>query len=179
MKLTKSHRKQIEDLVLAHKFSKLIKELEDERMEIGEKLYTMQYTAKEFKLMASLPKGWLPETGSFVCRTLSHGWLSFPLKETKRASHHRSTHTAVFQQGDPENELVNNFLCKKGKVMDKRKELRVKIKALLDSVNTVKQAIDVWPEAEAFILKATNSIPNNLPTVIITDLNKELSLPPE
>lgn len=66
-----------------------------------------------------------------------------------------------------------------GKDIETRRiELRTKVRAALNSVNTVAQLLKVWPEAAELLPKTVAPKPN-LPAIPVADLNALVGLPSE
>lgn len=60
---------------------------------------------------------------------------------------------------------------------DETEQLTVSLWAVLNSVNTDKRLVEVWPEAVAFIPAAEKSNTPQLPALPIAELNKLIGLP--
>jgi len=178
-KLTKGKRSTILRLIIEHRFNAPKKTLEERKEKVANTLYEMLYDEETRKKMNALPKGWLERKINFNCRTLDNGWIGFPMSEARPFKYEDVNKTVVYDTRSGESILIADY---KSDEMDLEREIsaaRTKIKAVLESVNTDKQLVAVWPEAEQFIIKAMGKIHTNLPTVVIADLNKALDLPPE
>ena len=62
---------------------------------------------------------------------------------------------------------------------NKRDTLRLKVRAVLNSVTTVKKLLDVWPEAKELLPAQLEEARVQLPAVQTASLNAELGLPSE
>lgn len=179
-RLTQENKKQIEKLILDHKFGKQFAELDMQALELGLVLYALRYNEEKQRKMKALPDGWLPTVSHFEVRTIARGFLSFKLDKEYPIPFEDYRSTITYDTRTKENDLIEDFCLEREKVSDARRELRTKIYAVLNSVNTVKQAVDTWPEAEKFIQEACGvKLKSQVPAVIIADLNNQLDLPPD
>lgn len=79
--------------------------------------------------------------------------------------------------GDPDGVLLDQIDYDAQTLKQEREQLTVSVMAVLNSVNTDKKLIEVWPEAVAFIPAAEKAAAPQLPALPIASLNKMIGLP--
>jgi len=60
---------------------------------------------------------------------------------------------------------------------DARADLRAQVRAMVNSVTTVKRLLDMWPEAAELMPDNLAPTKTNLPAVVVSDLNALIGLP--
>ncbi len=174
-KLTITTRDQIERAVLYQCFKGREEALEAREHEIGDAAYNEIFGAKDRERMLSLPRGWLPECGSFRVQ-ISGRTVSLPLATPRRFPDNKSHGVlAVFEANHKVSRRWQTFENAKTDLKDGRKKLRSEVRAVLYSVNTTKQLLEVWPEIAPF-LRDADKPPQTLPSLRIEELNTALGL---
>jgi hypothetical protein len=177
-RLTNDMRNLIASSVVAYRFDKPREDLSTRWIEFSNEVYNDIYDAKQRRLMASLPDGWLPMEDSFP---ISFGGFRDILSmNTKRAFPYSSARGTPVKIYAAEHPLSSKHMS----LANARKDLqanRIKCKAqadgILNSVNTVARLLDVWPEIKSFIPGQTPKV--LVPALRIAELNAALKLPPE
>lgn len=170
-----------------------LERLEDIKDGKDEELQTLAYEAcyskKERDLMASLPTGWVGEA--------SYGQVMIDGKVTQinfgynRPVPHASAQdvhgtkpvSAVLDEGHP-------YLLKREErrvaaeahdqfnrdYRERRNSLKVRIRAIIESVTTIKRLIEIWPEVVDFLPEEVSDPVSGVPAVLIADLNADLGI---
>jgi len=187
-RLTVSERERIAGAIVHNKYGDLQKELKSQKAPVAEKLYNTLYDKATRDKMNALPDGWLPTSPDFQCRT-NNGYrtVDFKNREAKRflAKHGGSVRL------DPDSvrtckikkkllDIIEDFKDKESELRSERAAAYNKALVILNSVTTVNRAIEVWPEAESFILACTGGeIIRNVPAPDLKKFNKQMDLPPK
>lgn len=78
---------------------------------------------------------------------------------------------------DPRTEILYTIDHDAKALKEETEQIRVSLWAVLNSVNTDKRLVEVWPEAVAFIPAAEKAATPQLPALPIAELNKLIGLP--
>lgn len=147
IRLTSYMRDRIMESLLHKRFDGEKKQLLKDQFDFAYRVYRVLFP--EWRRMAGLPKGWLPESRYFNVRM--------------RGERHRlelKTDTR-FPCDDKERSLQDEALIKEFKLLNERigkhdddkVAARQQGRAMLHSVTTVKKLLEVWPEVKPFLPK--------------------------
>lgn len=179
MKLSNDIRGTILDRALKHGFDKPRDLLKRAEKAFGEMAYNDIYSKKVRDMMQALPADYLPVTSSVLCRFgATEGRALFEKPKRVPTKHDRYSAVAKIFSGD--HKLTQQYLelSQQQKDLNTRyKETREQIKAILDSVTTLKRLQEIWPECEPFIKDMLITKKPALPAVPVKEVNKSLGLP--
>lgn len=85
----------------------------------------------------------------------------------------------VFHGDNPLVLRFHELQNREGSIKERADGLRLKIRAVLNSVTTVKKLLDVWPEAKELLPAQLEEARVQIPAVQTASLNAELGLPSE
>jgi len=206
--LNKQLRKKIRGMALEHKFGPIADQVRDHMAEVALKAYKDIFSESERRRMKRLPDGYLPMQdrlsiyigfpftlnleGTFSANTEStfgvggRIWLhSFgnKVKERGRAQlfpYVKHGHLTLKRYG-PSDPIFKHATNLRTFIIKQQGELEAAaadVWGVLSSVNTDKRLLEVWPESEPFLKKAsllTDKPP--LPAVPVAALTTKLGLP--
>lgn len=188
IRLTVGMREDIARRIVAHTFDEKFKQLELRRQNFAPICYNHLYDYETTqKKMNELPDGWLAEHECINVRT-NYGGFTFYFKgkddnPIKKRFLWKHGHSLNLDYNKPEDIKLSNLISEwqdnKRSYDEERQKAYKDAMAVLNSVTTINRAIEVWPEAEAFIKKFTVYGKANLPAVDMKRLNASLNLPPE
>lgn len=73
--------------------------------------------------------------------------------------------------------MAEDFLDQRTKLYDEQSILKREVSQVLSALNTDKQLLNLWPEAEELLDGVLDAKMNNLPVIQVTGLNAKLGLP--
>ena len=198
-RLTITTKEIILKKLLKHRFLKEAETVNKEYKRLAEVIYNDLLTKKEHEILESLPKEWVPETNNILIRFGDNvQYLKFsgnnlvhrihnllevskkspvvlkkiPYKYTGKFS------PKVLKTYEPSSKLFKKW----EKINNKQMELRadvinaeVEASAIIDTVNTDKKLLEIWPEIEPFLPKQVTT--KKLPIVLPAAINKTFKLP--
>lgn len=185
VRLTNSIRDAIRIKVMNRAFDKLHADTKDQEHKLAAAVYRVAFTAKQRKLMDSLPQGWLPELNymrvEFKEGTIGYTNLTVKDDEKLRVPNNKNNYNAiaVIESGHILEEVALKWKKDKEDIRQRYEKTRLSVCAILDSVTTVKKLIDIWPEAKEFILPYMSESKCTLPAIQFKEVNKMLGLPPK
>lgn len=148
------------------------------------KIYNLMYTKEQQDQMNSLPEGVCQKVSYITVRPnmMYYQYIPVELPEPRPFWYlHMQNRNA---QPSPEchywSAVVSDFndlQSAKSKRKEKRKEAENALKSTLKSINTTKQAREMWPEIEPFLPEPKEE-PKAL-VIVTPDLNKTFDLPVE
>ena len=180
-RLTNSDRDRIWRAIKAHAFEKRKAKIEAKKQELSLIFYEDVYSKEDRKHMYALPENAMSSSTYFYVN-IAGMKATLHLESSKRIfkDHHHSWCTAKAYPSDHPLaikwlELENEEKAFNKEVSDRECEVR----AILNSVTTVKKLKTIWPECAPFCPAETDGgRPGaRLPAVIPTTLNKNLGLP--
>lgn len=174
-RLTNASRDAICKKAIEHAFGKESAQLGAEREKLARDVYEDLYLIADRRRMQRLPKGWLPEVSSIQVQFgSSFTRLSFDKKvRIPSDDEHRCVKVYI---ATSELALRHADLRGREKALEaKRTEARAKVRATLNSVNTLNRLHEIWPESKHFTTGISFEIPN-LPAVPVKELNKLLGI---
>lgn len=175
-RLTKTMREAIERKLIRDKFEKPFIENRKAFHVLADKIYRDVY-GNDVSKMNRLPDGWLPTSGSILVRIA--GQMERPeLDKPRRLPYEHSRHQVVKQYSAGE-EIAREFRALKDAKNDleqARDNTSAEIRAVLNSVNTLAQLVEAWPEIADLARKICDRPVENLPAIRIDSLNSKLGL---
>ena len=176
-RLTKDMRNVILSRLMKHAFDDREKQLKVDEHALGDDVYGDLYPARLLKKMRALPDGFLRKSsGLRVCFGGQRVNVSFGATRLIAEAH--DTYEGV-KSYDASDDLSVRHLELDGRrrALDED-EGRAKsaAKAALDSCTTVKNLLEVWPEAEPFVRDFTTSRAVVALTVSVDELNNQFGL---
>lgn len=176
--LTNDLRSRIADKIVREKFTIKKQELEKEILEFNH-LIIQDLLPEEFKkefkkelhFVLNNP-GWFPKEREFKVKfgpTIAY----INLDKSVLVPYYlfQGNVLKIYEAGSPFETLYNSLENRVSHLENERRELRTKINAILNSVNTTKQLLSVWPEVEPYIPDYCKNVPN-LPSVLISEVNQ-------
>ncbi len=169
--------------------------LDKRRDKIYDEGYKTAFTRAHLALIKKLPEGWLSQCSSVRVQVegnpddtpnitkISFG-TSRPVPEKFTGYDGMITRTVPADApyfklyADWQEDKAAWVLDDTAMTADKR-ELRAKVRAVINSVTTTGRLIDVWPECVDLLPKGSIKSGAMLPAIVIGDLNKELDLTPK
>lgn len=195
-RLTSYMREQIVRAVLTHRFSDEIVDLTAQRAAFANDVYDDVYRKADREKMASLPKGWLPEsdaisvsfgeTGRFYAVLAFNGETPYSVsqfagerrKEVRRRMMEKHLHGCCKVYA-PDHRLTTRYheICRTSETLTQRiREALRQVEAALGATSSISALIKAWPEIEPFV-KPYYTAPVKLPAIPAATLNEALKLP--
>lgn len=185
IKLTNSMRDMIENRLVKGKFEKEEAQLKEKMRKIGDKFYKDLYTPSQLKLLASLPSTWCIERSEFYVHIDGQGTSRITLTKPMRLHiggesayrYHEANIYKIYEATHPLVEERRQARDEIDNLATARKELRMQVRGVLNSVTTLGKLVEVWPEIQSYITDLwTPPASAGVPAVVIEDLNKLLNL---
>lgn len=170
-RLTNSLRNDVAERVIHDTFDHLESDLEKRESAIANKVLDWHIGEGNLKLMNQLPLEFFGATDRLPVASKDDGVKYLFLKGSRRIPANMQYGLAVDLPGT--NGMWREIRAVKSEIaaMNAAKnELREKTMALLNSVQTVKRLVEVWPEVEKYLPKQAEQT-ENLPAVRAEDLN--------
>lgn len=170
MRLTNHHRDIIIERLREQRFGKQERELIKEKKDFADKVYEDLYPLPVRRLMEKLPKGFFGQKDSLCvsvggqCHWVTMSGFRLVVYQAPE-KHYTST--------DPLG--VEYFeLFKKERTLNEERDLAIcQARAVLNSVTTLKQLLDVWPEVKPFVADFGKvPVTTKALAVSISELNK-------
>lgn len=174
---------EIADKIVAQIVSSFMEEKEKQHKidctNFAERVYADVYK-KHLEAMTALPEGYLPTRGSFAIQfsEASEGYTRLYFENPKRVLDKDLDIAAkVYDEGSLYSVEFFNLKLVEQNLRQEKKDLCIKIRAVVNSHNTTKQLKDAWPEIKKYV-EPYEKVPEKRQSLapIITDLNKKLNL---
>lgn len=154
-------------------------QLKEKKFDFADHVYKHVYKS-QLKQINDLPEGYLLEDSSlrFQFSDASDGYTILVFKEKKRIlAKHRSDVVAKFENDDELTTWFFNLKMQGENLRQEKKDLTIKVRAVINSHNTTKQLKDAWPEIKKYV-EPFEIVPEKRQSLapIISDLNKKLNL---
>lgn len=163
--------------------------LEAERDQYG---YEAAFSKSDRERMAALPKGWLPtlyavkvaiEETSDVIEVKFGDRRIVPFEAFESSGRYGNRVTNVIRADHPYLLAEQRVEAAKEKarglyqeLLGNERALRAKVKAVLDSTNSVSRLLEIWPEVTELLPDIHSGPKGGVPAVLIADLNAEIGL---
>lgn len=176
-RLNCNNRNVILNRAIEHAFGKREENLKKIEQAFAEDIYNDTYSPDTQAKMKALPASFFKKVSHILCRFSSDDDnVEFSEKKIIAYKHYDSV-AKVYEDSHPLS--IRYFEIKKIKkqFQQERSDAIYTTRSLLESVNTIGQLLDTWPEAEIFVSDLINKTPY-LPTHPIAKLNEMLGLTP-
>lgn len=208
-KLTKDIRSNMLEEIIEKSFDGKLEDMKSRSEKLAREIYLANIPADELKLLNSLPDGIAPVTGHVMFKMFKKDGLGNPHKHeviisslrsydqfsSSVSSSHFSFNEPIrvpfveFQRTsdrnnvdveDPKVVALLGIEREKIALYKQREDLRRKICAILNSVNTFKKLWEVWPESKELVGHLEESSEKTfLPSLDIAQVNAALGIPKE
>lgn len=185
-KLSTDKRDAIALKLLDKKFADIEAEIQKKKYAFNLEIYNSIYDEATRRKMNRLPKGWLPEKDEFAVyfEGGAYGGRCRPdLEKPKRFLHKHESLYVPIKAFDSSTEIHKKHEDISKEIEDsreERKKMNREVWAILNSANTTKQLIELWPEIEDIVKELFDNEASvsgyNLPAVNMADINKKLGL---
>jgi hypothetical protein len=177
------HRFNIEELAITD-LIKQADQLEVERKTVG---YETVYSASDRETLSRKPS-WFPCVTRVKVQIEEGAVTEVHFSEKRPVPYDRGKDyssavaaiihpdCAYLQLSRQEQQLRDEAKSQRAALEEKRRDLRARAVAVIESVTTVKRLLEVWPEVHDFLPEENAGPQGNLPTVLIEDLNQALGL---
>lgn len=145
-KLTNAYREKILGDVLRDTFKDRMAALNAEENDIALAVYLDAFNKAEIAMLNAAPKGWFAETreircipgGGYQILCLSGESVRFPFKKYQVT-------LKKYESASPLAERIALWTNAKSDLQKTKDQLSASVRALLDSVTTVKKLLEIWP----------------------------------
>jgi hypothetical protein len=175
VKLTKEIRLKIQNRLIEHAFSEQVKEWHKQEAELGDKIYRDLYPEGLRRKIAALPEG-IVATTNYLQVAFGGQVDRVGLSKDRRIGANHIRGTVLNYSTSHEFSKTHLDLEAAAESLRNRKDrARSEIRAVLASVRTLKQLLEVWPEAKPFVqdLEVAEQVSLSVP---IKELNAQLGL---
>lgn len=148
VRLTKTMRQRIAEKAIEHGFSARFEELKKEQHAIADAIYNETYSEEIQEKMAALPEGFLPEGSNFWVH-VGESTHCFDVGEDRRKAD--SIERLVLPARSKLAGRIADYHRKLRKLKEEKRRVSSEVEAVLKSARTVRQLLEIWPEAEKFI----------------------------
>lgn len=177
-RLTKQIRAKIVESASKGVFAIELKQIENRLQEIGDKLFWKHIIKPEqYAVVEKLPADFFVRLDQIACYLGAAGEKAkrrvIPMTEMRRFPAWAGMHSCPTITDIGLTREIEKIESEKGAVEANKKEIVQQIKAVVQSVSTVKRLLEVWPECEAFIpdeVRADND-GKQLPMILVANLN--------
>lgn len=203
-RMTTHIRERLLKDLITRTFHDRAQEMTQERADFARRVYKESFSEKDHKLMASLPKGWLP-TDNDIKVQIAHAVQQFhfnggdkysSLSEEFRLAgaerieddhlivpwnkYNGSPVIKVFDADSDIRKAHDDLTNRYEALIEEIKQARTATKKVLESVGSIKKLIEVWPEVEAFAKPYLTEGERRaiLPMIPREKINAMLGLPP-
>ena len=180
VRLTENMRRNVRERLLTHAFGKRQQELRADDEIFGGDVYETVYDALVRRRMKSMPEGFF--------RLASYLKVAFGGQQDQVvwrglrpiASKHEYDRAASYVADHPLSQRSDALEKRRRDLKTDREAAYQKIKAVLASCSTLRQLVEIWPEAEPFVRDFQVSGPAAVTALAlpIKSLNEQLGLPP-
>lgn len=180
VRLTKEMRLKILSRLVEHAFGKLAKELQADDDAFGLAVYVDVYDPLVRRRMRALPEGFIAKKCAirvaFGGQQNQVSWRGFlPI-----AAKHVYDRAKSYLSDDPLSQRHDALERRRNLLRAERDGVWSQIKGVLESCTTLKQLVEIWPEAESFVRDFAEQGPAAVTALAlpIKSLNELLGLPP-
>jgi len=180
VRLTKEMRLKILSRLLGHAFGKRESELQADDEAFGLAVYEDVYEPLVRRRMRSLPDGFMMKRGhlkaAFGGQQDQVAWKGL----LPTASAHEYDRAKSYPADHPLSLKHDELEKRRGRLRAEKDGVRSQIRGVLESVTTLRQLAEVWPEASSFVQDFVESGPVAVTALAlpIKSLNEQLGLPP-
>jgi hypothetical protein len=177
-RLNEGMRKAIVERLMRHAFDKETKDLADQKRKLNEDIYNDIYSAKLRALMRKLPSGYFAE-GVDLYVQIGGEFVQVPVSEHKPVAHKHtrcSTAAKIYQSTDPIAERHDEWRKQRRNLRERQDKAKSAASAALGSCSTMKQLLEVWPEAAPFVKDFLDTPKTVALTIAPKELNQHFGL---
>lgn len=180
-KLDRQSRKLLLDAILKDRFEAEEAALRADQAALAEDIYNLTYTEAQRAAMEQFPEGFFYRS-STVYFDIGGDWRDLELQKERPVSAVNRYQTSVapsFAKSSPIGKRFLNLEKREQAIEESKYELAAQIRAVLNSVTTLKRLIAVWPEVEVYVLRLFPSGVEKTSALVpsTSALNKALHLP--
>lgn len=155
MKLTKEMKERMSSLILTAKFEAEEKDLDKTYNEIGDAIYS---AVSGIEKLTELPGAWFPSINQINCSFAGlRGYV--PLSAYRPAPYFLYDKRQDFPFEHPFSVKFRAYHDALANLAERKREVKMEIKGVLQGVNTDKQLLAIWPEAIKWLPSTQVSIP--------------------
>jgi len=188
IRISKYDIEQLSDILVERSEEKNRRKASHEQLKkVGDQLYNHIYPKKDRDLMDSLPHNWMPEFD--LLKVCIGGKITvIPMTKNRRFPYQNDRYNSVvrasFQAREAITEKVSRAQCQYKDACDAVKDLRHRVKAVIEYSRTTKQLVEAWPECEKVVEDYFGSRVSSSATAIVRrddvkQWNKSMGLPPK
>lgn len=166
MRLTNQIREDIAIKASCEKFDNLIKEKRNELNAAAEALYTLRYPPEIVAKMNRLPEIAFHQTSELRIKVAKYDHTTIHMSQSRRVFAYEQYSIKFDLDDQPEEVLAALKLHKElESLKDRKTNLRLELQRTMRAINTAKQLLEVWPEAEKYLSGITKQVTPNLPAL--------------
>lgn len=184
VKLNKDMRQQILDLVLGDTYTKRKQEHAKQEKQFGKDVIDFFITDDIKTKVAELPKNWFQAPYYIAVRFggeyESFNFKEYGFKEYIPLPNYLSNTTQTLAGNHPLSEKRDELRNLEKDILSEERADTNRINAILNSVSSSKQLVEVWPELETIVNKVCHGSPKmkiGLPAIVVDDINTKFKLP--
>jgi len=188
IRISKYDIEQLSDILVERSEEKNRRKASHEQLKkVGDQLYNHIYPKKDRDLMDSLPHNWMPEFD--LLKVCIGGKITvIPMTKNRRFPYQNDRYNSVvrasFQAREAIAEKVSRAQCQYKDACGAVKDLRHRVKAVIEYSRTTKQLVEAWPECEKVVEDYFGSRVSSSATAIVRrddvkQWNKSMGLPPK
>ena len=180
VRLTLDMRQKILNRLLEHAFGVRLKELREDDESFGLAVYEDVYDVLTRRRMKAFPEGFF--------KLQCHIQVSFGGQQYRvcwkglrpTAAAHEYDRAKSYVAGDPLSQRRDELEKRRSRLREEQDRSRSQIKSVLASCSTIRQLVEIWPEASSFVEDFVASGPAAVTALAlpIKSLNEQLGLPP-
>lgn len=172
MRLTNDMRNKILFALMEHRFQSDEDAVHKRWTAFADDVYNDMYAAWERELIAKMPAAWVSKDLTI--------YISFAGKQAalamSEARPNPSRQRKVYHASHPLSLRFEDLVAQSDKLRVDLDKAMAEVKAALESVQTVKKLLELWPEISSFVPKV---VTYSVPAPRFDDLNRALKLPPK
>ena len=181
-RLTKWNRSNILNVAIADAFKDKLAKLKEDKHTLGMEVYRSIFPLSSTEALKNVDDKWLCKRDTFYATTFNGQNVDFDLasEEYFHSGNNRYSYSSVgYIKGQDLNDKVTKFTYRKDDLDKEISSARNLLRTLLNSVTTYKQLEKTWPDGKAYYEKYMTTVvyANNVPVVVVDDVNKALGLP--
>ena len=180
IRLNYQYRQKIAGLLLSRAFDSEEKQLRTDQHVLGDLVYSDVYSAEVLRKMRALPEGYLPEL-SCMCVSFGGqvGEVEFGVARLVASCHSERNRPVVsYSSQHSFSETYLGIETLKNDLRARRGLARRTAMGVLESVSTVRQLLEAWPEVRVVLGDLGDDKPVTALTVPVADLNRQFGLDP-
>lgn len=185
MRLTNEFRDELIGRALVHAFKAREKAHDKATVALADAVHAHEYGAAS-KIADKLPQGWVGRTtrifitaAGFAPAYQKTGKMrhDLPMSSERAVPRYQDNRPVVIGGDHPLNDQAQAVAAEHAAIRDDKESLRVKLRALVYSVNTLARLLEAWPECKPF-LPASAPKPTTalVPVELVPELNAALGI---